>query len=341
MYRTDGSATNSRPVQSATGGAFVRALALALARRGARVSSIGLLVVVSAGTSFGSPVETPVALPSVPPPHVRLPGAFDERGCALIPLRPAHTKRLCPAREVPPPAADGWSRHLGYAGPRVASRVGGSGVVLLADTLGVASRGWWRATGLVRNETTERAREVTVTVTLATADDRVLGTATAVVPVRDVRPGEPAPFELRTLVPAEAVRRIDWRVTARAGAARGSSRTAEIQIGRIGPDSLHQIPAPTNPLVSEASATADQGRWIGWGVLRNWGEGPLEHPAVVGMWIDEQGRAVRMVRGRFLRDAAAPIAVPPRGTRTFELFEREPDARHGAGWRLALWQTTS
>ena len=330
----------SRPVRSAAGWAFVRALGRAFARRDARASSLALLVAVSAGTAFGSPLETPVALPSLPPPHVRLPGAFDERGCALLSPRSSQTNRLCPARQAAPTATDGWSHHLGYVGPRVASRIGGAGVVLLADSLSVAPRGWWRATGLVRNETTESAREVTVSVTLVTADDRILGTATALVPVRDVRPGEPAPFELRTLLPAAAVRRIEWRVTAEVSTGRGKSRTAEIDIGRIGPDSLHRIPAPSNPLVSEANATADEGTWIGWGILRNWATEVLEQPGVVGMWIDECGRAVRMVRGRFLRDTDAPIAVPPRGTRTFELFERERDARRGAGWRLALWQTT-
>lgn len=339
MHFGDGSAADSRPVRSAAGWAFVRATALAFARGGAGVASLALLVAASAGVSFGSPVETPVALPPVPPPHVRLPGAFDERGCALLSPWSSPTKRVCPARDVATTTSDGWSRHLGYAGPRVASRVDGLGVVLLPDTLSVAPRGWWRATGLVRNETTESAREVTVTVILATADDRILGTASVLVPVRDVRPGEPAPFELRTLVPAVAVRRIEWRVTVRAGAGRGSSRLAEIEIGRLGPDCLHQIPAPSNALVSEANATVDGGRWIGWGVLRNWGEGQLEQPGVVGMWIDEHGRAVRMVRGRFLRDADAPIVLPPRGTRTFELFESEPGARHGMGWRLALWQT--
>jgi hypothetical protein len=339
MHFDDGSAAESRRVQSAAGWALVRALARAFGRRGARLSSLALLVAASPGTSFGSLVETPVALPAVPPPHVRLPGAFDERGCALLSPQSPQTQRLCPAPDAATPPTNGWSRHLGYAGPRVATRVGGSGVVLLADTLSVAPRGWWRAAGLVRNETTASAREVTVTVILAAADDRILGTATALVPVRDVRPDEPAPFELRTLVPAEAVRRIEWHVRAGGGAERPSARVAEIEIGRIGPDSLHRIPAPSNPLVSEANATADEGTWIGWGILRNWGPELLEQPGVVGMWIDEHGRAVRMVRGRFLRDADAPIAVPPRATRTFELFEREPDARHGAAWRLALWQT--
>lgn len=339
----EGRAADSPPVTFASGWALVHALAQA--RREGRVLSLALLSLLtaaSADTSFGSPVETPVALPALPPPHVRLPGAFDQRGCALISLRFSEVKRLCPARATPPSTASGWSRHLGYAGPRTASRVGGTGILLLADTLNFTSRGAWKATGLVRNDSTEPVHEVSVTVTLATAGDSILGTATAVVPVLDVRPGEPAPFELRTLVPAEAVRRIEWRVTTAAGAGPGFGRSAEIEIGRVAPAPVRRVPTPEGILAPKtASATAEESSWIGWGILRNWGPEPLESPAVVGMWIDEQGRAVRLVHGRVLRDEGAPIAMPPRGTRTFELFERERDAPHGAGWRLALWQTTS
>ncbi|MBM4242852.1 MAG: hypothetical protein FJ148_03435 [Deltaproteobacteria bacterium] len=310
----------------------------------ARVLSLGvlgLLYAAGAGTSFGSPLETPVALPVVPPPHVRLPGAFDESGCALISIRSSGPRRLCPARGATPSTAAGWSRHLGYVGPRAVSHVAGTGVVLLADTLNVASSGSWRATGLVRNQTTERAHEVRVTVILATADDWILGTATAVIPVLDVRPGEPAPFELRTLLPAEAVRRIEWSVTAGPGAGPGSSRSAEIEIGRVGPAPVRRMP-PLRSILEPpaASAAAEEGTWIGWGILRNWGPEPLEDPVVVGAWIDERGRAVRMVDGRMLHDDGASIAMSPRATRTFELFEREPGEPHGVGWRLALWQTS-
>jgi len=333
---SDGAVARLRRVQAATGMAFLGLLACAW--RGTHALPLLLLVATSAGASSGSLLETRIALPVVPPPNVRQPGAFDESGCALISRLGAATRRICPARAVVP-TTPGWSRHLGYAGPRVASRVGGTGVVLLTDTLDVAALGWWRATGLVRNDTAEHARDVMATVTLATANDWILGTATAVVPVRDVRPGEPAPFDLRTLVRAEAVRRIEWRVTATNGPGPAPTRDAEIEIGRISPALAGRITLPGRLLASEASAGGLEGSWIGWGVLRNWSADPLERPGVVGMWIDERGRAVRMVHGRVRRDGGGQIAVPPRGTRTFDLFEREPAARRGSGWRLALWQT--
>ena len=338
MCSNAGSVTRSCPVRAATGSTIGGISACA--RRGARAALLASFVLTSAAASFGSPVETSVALPTVPPPHVRFPGSFDEHGCALIAQRAAQAKRLCPAGPATTARTEGWSRHLGFEGPRVASRVHGTGVVLLLDTVSVASRGWWAATGLVRNDAIDSAREVRVSVTLSTAHDRVLGTATVVVPVRDVRPGEPAPFELRTLVPVEAVRRVDWRVTSEAAEDLGASRMAEIEIGRIGADRVgREAPPRRSVLVSAAGAAAEGGRWIGWGVLRNWGPRPLRQPAVVGMWIDERGRAVRLVHGR-VRDLRDATALPSRGTRTFELFEGEADAPHGAGWRLALWQTT-
>jgi hypothetical protein len=305
---------------------------------------VALVVVVGRGVGLAAPLENPVALPTVPPPHVRFPAGFDAQGCALIAHGAADSQRVCPAVRTPTssPSDDAdWARYLGYEGPPAVRRSDGVGAMVLPTTLIVASHGWWRATGLVRNDAPEPVHEVRVTGIFAAADDRPLGTATTVVPVHDLRPGEPAPFELQALLPAEAVRRVRWRVTTAGANATSSSRMAEIEVGRIAPCPV----AESAGLQAIAARRMIADAPIGWGILRNWGSTGIARPSVVAMWLDEKGRAVRMVDAR-IRPATpgARIATGellPGATIQFDLIERETGVPRPRGWRLALWQTTS
>jgi hypothetical protein len=300
------------------------------------------LLACTSGAGFGSTLETSVTLPVVPPPHVRFPDGFDEHGCALIARGASSPQRVCPAVRRDQASAgtvSDWVRYLGYEGPPAVGGTGTRAVVILPDSLTVAARGWWRAVGLVRNDADAIASEVRVTVELATSGARPLGRATALVPVRNVRPGEPAPFELRTLLPVESVRHVTWSVSASTGGGTTTpSRMAEIEVGRI--TSSSSSPDPVRAEAAESEAVP-----IGWGILRNWGPLPITRVSVVGMWIDERGHAIRLVEGRVLapsRSGPRPSTdLLPGGTRSFELLERVPFAAHGAGWRLALWQSTS
>lgn len=301
----------------------------------------------SVAEAFGSQVETRSAMPMVPPPHVRFPDGFDRDDCARIPRDGAPPMRVCPARRtaMSPVMGGDWARYLGYEGPPAAPGSSPGSVVLLPETLTVAPRGWWRAAGLVRNDTGGVVREVHVTVMLATSGERPLGGTTVVVPVRNVRPGEPAPFEIRTLVPVQSVRHVKWRVTAAGGDTGAStSRMAEIEVGRVA-TSPTAVSGSDVPSAKEAAGSGLEARRIGWGILRNWGPLPISRSTVVGMWLDEHGRAVRLVEGRVVSPAAGDASsardLPPGATRSFELFEHEVSAVRGAGWRLALWQSTS
>ena len=298
--------------------------------------------------AFGSQMETRGAMPAVPPPYVRFPDGFDRDGCALIPRAGSPPLRVCPARRasLSSAVAGDWGRYLGYEGPAAAPSVSPGRVVLLPETLTTAARGWWRAAGLVRNDTSGIVREVRVTVTLATSGERPLGSATVLVPVREVRPGEPAPFEIRTLVPVQSVRHASWSVAASSsGATTSSSRMAEIEVGRVTTSPGPAGEGTDASLVADGSAPDPDATRIGWGILRNWGPLPIARATVVGMWIDEHGRAVRLVEGRVapsvVGNASFVADLLPGATRSFELFEHEPSASRGTGWRLALWQSTS
>lgn len=312
-------------------------------------STLLAVAVVWSGSAeaFGSQIETRGAMPVVPPPHVRFPDGFDREDCALIPRDGAPPLRVCPARHTAtsPVLSGDWARYLGYEGPPAAPSSSPGSVVLLPETLAIASHGWWRAAGLVRNDTGGIVREVRVTVALATSGERALGSTTVVVPVRNVRPGEPAPFEIRTVVPVQSVRHVKWRVTASNGdTGASSSRMAEIEVGRIATSPLAVARSDDSPAAGHIG-NGLEARRIGWGILRNWGPLPITRSTVVGMWLDEHGRAVRLVEGRVVQPAADAASfapdLPPGGTRSFELFEHEASAARGVGWRLALWQSTS
>lgn len=302
-------------------------------------------VVLASGVTHasGSSLGARGAMPAVPPPHVRFPDGFDEEGCALLASGDTSPRRVCPA--AAPAIAVDWARYLGYEGPAADASERSGAIVLLPETVTVASRGWWRAAGLVRNDTGSSVREIRVTVELATTGERVLGRATVVVPVRDVRPGEPAPFEVRTLVPVQSVRRVTWSTSFATGADPSSrSRMAEIEVGRIAP--LPVVgPIPSDIALSAAADPANAPATIGWGILRNWGPLPIARATIVGMWLDERGRAVRLVEGRVLEASRGGRTFTPDllpgATWKFELFERDASSLHGAGWRLALWQSTS
>jgi hypothetical protein len=305
---------------------------------------VALAASLSPRVALAAPPEGRVALPVVPPPHVRFPAGFDEHGCALIAHDGTNPQRVCPVARSSGSSSSGtadWARYLGYEGPPADATVHGSGVIVVPDALLVASQGWWRATGLVRNDTPEPVREVRVTVMLATADDRPLGTTTTVVPVHDLRPGEPAPFELRTLIPAESARRVRWHVTTAGGKAAASSRLAEIEIGRIAPSPV----AASRSLQTVVAIDATRGTPVGWGILRNWGPAAIVRPTVIGVWLDEKGRAVRIVDARMrpatVTSGNAAFDLLPGATVQFDLLDRGNDVVRPRGWRLALWQTTS
>ncbi len=71
--------------------------------------------------------------------------------------------------------------------------------------------------GLIRNETTKKVGEVTVTAVLRSEDGSELEKAYTIVPVGGIRPGEPAPFSIDSSTPVNEVASIDWSVDASPG----------------------------------------------------------------------------------------------------------------------------
>jgi hypothetical protein len=158
-------------------------------------------------------VQTP--LPTLPPARVLEPDLFDENGCAKL----GDGTVDCGAPPLPGEAATeaatedplAWRSLLGFVGPYYASELRAGAVILLQDSMTIASRGPWRAWGLVRNETAHPAG-ADVTAQLFAADGMLLTTVSAHVPVDPLRPGEPGPFALSSDIAVSDVAAVNWSV---------------------------------------------------------------------------------------------------------------------------------
>jgi hypothetical protein len=166
-----------------------------------------------AATPQPTPVETP--LPTLPPAWALEPDLFDENGCAKL----GDGTVDCGAPPLPGEAATeeatgdplAWRSLLGFVGPYHASELRTGAVILLQDSLTIASRGPWRAWGLVRNETAHPAG-ADVAARLFAADGMLLTTVTGHVPVDPLRPGEPGPFALSSDIAVSDVAAVKWSV---------------------------------------------------------------------------------------------------------------------------------
>lgn len=322
-------------------------------RRSIAVAAMLLVSATSAGwpppsaASQPTPPPIPVHLPTLPAPHERLPGLFDESGCALLAVDEGARKRICPA---PQPSArvvpGGWHRLLGYEGPHYATSVTGAGVELLPATIGVAREEIWSALGMVRNDTPWTLNAIEVAATLEAPDGASLETVRAVVPVRSVRPGEPAPFALSSTTRRAAVKLVRWETTYRRAASSSpdSSRRIEVSLVRALSDARHSgLPDGDDPDVGDGSSPATNE--IAWGTLRSWSESPIRRPAVVALWLDADGRALALGSARvwesIARRVRSLVALAPGNVAEFTLTLPDIAAEARAKPTVALWGTPS
>lgn len=303
-----------------------------------------------AAASGPAPERIPVVLPTLPSPSVRFPGLFDESGCALLSGTGGQRTRVCPAPPQPSAdvAADGARRLLGYEGPHYATSVTGSGVEILPATIGVSPNGNWKALGMVRNETRWTVGVIEVTATLERRDGTPLETVRATVPVRDVRPGEPAPFALSSTTSRASVALVRWATSYRRAPSPSASsrRMIEISLVRALSD------AHERGLLDESDAAASSGDGpqrssvaVAWGTLRSWSESPIRRPAVVAMWLDADGRALALGSARvwesIARRVRAPVALAPGSLAEFTLSIPDLVAGRSVKPTMALWGTPS
>lgn len=228
-----------------------------------------------------------IALPYAPAgvdqadePCVSTPDYYDTAGCAA----PADLSAL-----PEPEPLDGARRLHGYNGPYYSPLVAGGTVRVLDGTVrspAPAEGGTWSAAGLVRNETAAPATNVTVTARLFGVADLPLGEVTATVPVRTLRPHEPAPFEMTSTASSLLVLRVEYVVRYDVAATAGPRSLVISELWREpyndrAPivDDFYSDPA-SGPLPTLLS-----------GSVANQGE-EVSNPGVVAAWLDDSGRVI-------------------------------------------------
>jgi hypothetical protein len=343
--------------------AFARTMSVLARTRTAALASVLTLVAVACTVADDTPAATVDAgdaavgvrgaagadpdllpLPTLPSVSERHPERFDRSGCALEP-----DGRDCQAGAAGIDAAqvgdtdDDWRHLRGFSGMGWTTRATDE-VSLLDGSLRIAPTGAWRATGLVRNGQRHPVAAPTVTATLFDAHDEALDTVHATVSLAVLRPGEPAPFELRSDVDAATVVSVRWSIdepgaagddhedgadpttadpttvdrlrTDRAFAAATALPARDLELSVLWqrfPDDprpadlyLHRDPPDgPRPLVVFGQAVAV-------------GPGTVTGTRVLGAWIDEGGRVLAVAEATVARpvgvDLDALAGVDPAGT---------------------------
>jgi hypothetical protein len=249
-----------------------------------------------------APASGPAVLPTLPPIAERHAGRFGPDGCAITSNGPdcSVTADAIDQAQAGTSEAE-WRVLEGFAGPRYTIELAGSTLVL-EDTVTTSSSGGWRATGLVRNEQPVAVGPVTVSATLLDASGTVLATATGDALLAVLRPGEPAPFEIRADVDAASVAEVRWSVAAPAAT---SSPSRSLEIGVLWQRGVDD-PRPVDMYLFRDPATGPHPLVV-FGSAQAVGDGPVEGAGVVGAWLDGDGRVVAVARATVVRPEGIAI----------------------------------
>lgn len=252
---------------------------------------------------------------------------------ALLPRIPlavvTSTQRLppgvAPAFEGPfpgeqPPDPDGFKVLYGYTGPFYNTSNLNGQVVVLSQTLYTWPTPTWEMTGILRNQTRCPIALNTLSAQLLGSNGEVIGTATATLPVANLRPGEPGPFTIQAPIAAEAVKSVEWHADFSPTQAPLRQFTFKIWNSSEAPDgSSYTLDAS---IENDASSTANG-------------------TSVVLAWLDENGR-VLYVGSAKMNPYTQPVGasdVPGQMTAGFLYSTTDPTIASvlGSAWDTALW----
>ena len=211
-------------------------------------------------------------------------------------------------------ATENTERSLrGFRGYNYTDEVNGNSAIVLHHTLHISSEGNWKVQGLVRNETTKNVGTISVTVQLLSDKGTVLETLSTQSLVKNIRPGEPAPFIIHSSTPANQVKDVKWSVGTE-NAEMDISRDANIMTDyelKFGSDTYrsHKRDDPPYPYVL-ATAFDNLGR-------------ALKSAEIVVAWIDQTGKVIQ-IRTSTLDDGFKN-GVPEGGAASFKnIVEHDP-----------------
>lgn len=149
-----------------------------------------------------SSTETDSLLPTIPMP----PSSFE------WPV-PATSRILKgPMPGVPPPDPDELKALYGYYGPYYNTTNLDGRMAVIERSVYLWPGATWKASGMLRNQTRDPVRVNEMTAHLLGSRGELLATATATLPVADLRPGEPGPFVIEAPLAKEDVATVDWHI---------------------------------------------------------------------------------------------------------------------------------
>lgn len=168
--------------------------------------------------------------------------------------------------------SDEFKTLLGYSGPFYNVEKLNGRLAVLAETVRVSPRELWQASGMVRNQSCQPMRIASLTARLFGQDGKLLDVATATLPLDTLRPGEPAPFVIKSPVLTAAVHRVEW------------------QIEDV-PDS--DTPRAFRMVTHEAGRTLNDTYSL-YGSIYNLAESAAPSVHVVAAWLDRQGKVLHV-----------------------------------------------
>ena len=229
-------------------------------------------------------------LPELPSVADGVDGLYDEHGC--LQTGPHEVDCSVRAAEVDAALSEGGpgeTRHLeGFVGSRWLDLVDGRGPTVLSATVERSTAGAFVATGLARNEGTAILADLVVTARLLDPNGVELDVVTGTSPVHDLRPGEPAPFTVRSAVDAESVVRVEW---AAAGGAVGDATDRALSW-----TSYWERPEGGDPVDLYLYRDSGGSRpHLLFGSVASVGPVQVDDPEVVVGWLSPAGRLVEFV----------------------------------------------
>lgn len=197
-------------------------------------------------------------------------------------------------------------------------------VAVIQNSLYIWPLSTWKASGLVRNQTRAAVHVSRLTARLLGIDGTVIATATASLPVTDLRPGEPGPFMIEAPVALNEVKGVDWQI---------DSMPAPPQLGLLAVE-------PNDRWISLGNGLS---YWLG-GRLRNEATTTARNVQVVVAWLDAE-RRVRYVASPVFRpyldrpDTSSTIDLPAGAGEFFTYSPQEPwvVSLFGDSYEPAIW----
>lgn len=225
-----------------------------------------------------------ISAPHLPARQEMYPEIYDGKGC-LKQLSRDGGGSICPPNKDPhpTPVPKNPSKMLrGYRGKYYAEEVDSHQVVVMQESLSFPADSNWISLGLVRNETTVEVDELSVTATIYNGSGDQIGRLNAEVLVPLLRPGEPAPFIVRSDIPRDSVSRVEWAVSSKPSSTIVHrdfeiKKTREMQFGAPSFKGHPRVDSPY-PYVLSVST-------------RNLGP-TTKNPRLVVAWLDEKGRVI-------------------------------------------------